>query len=301
MNRTSVPTTPAGVDDVLERLAATMDGMSPQLRKAAAFVLDHPAEVGLASIRELADAASVKPNTMVRLARAAGYEGFEDFRAPFRDELRAAANPFPDRAQWLQELSAGGRLGVLYGEIAGAAIANLEELFAATGADEVAAIADAVVASRRTYVIGVGANYSLAHNFAYLVGMAMEHVVPVPDEGNVPMDTIVRAGPGDVVLAMTFAPYRSEVVEATAAARRQGATVVALTDSHGSPIAAGAAHVILAPSDGPQFFPSTLAAAAALETLASFIVADADPEVVAAIDRFHRRRYDLGIYVQESD
>ena len=72
--------------------------------------------------------------------------------------------------------------------------------------------------------------------------------------------------------------------------------MVAITDSHGSPIAVGAHHVITAPSTTPQFFPSTLAAAAALETLASFIVADADPEVVSAIDRFHRRRYDLGVY-----
>ncbi len=290
---------PSGVDELLERLTVGLGGMSPQLRKAAAFVLDHPAEVGFGSVRELASAAGVKPNTMVRLAQAAGYEGFEDFRAPFRDGLRAGANPFPDRARWLQDLSAGGRLGALYADIARAAVSNLEGLFAATTAEELEAIADAVVASRRTYVVGVGANYALAHNFAYLVGMAMDHVVPVPDEGNVPMDTIVRAGPGDVVVAMTFAPYRSEVVEATAAARDQGATVVAITDSHGSPIAAGAAHVILAPSDGPQFFPSTLAAGAALETLASFIVADADPAVVAAIDRFHRRRYDLGIYVQE--
>ncbi len=278
----------------MERLAEELEAMSPQLRKAAAFVLDHPGEVGLASVRELAAAADVKPNTLVRLARAVGYEGFEDFRAPFRAELRRGA--FPDRAQWLQELAAGGKLDALYADIAASALANVEALFTGVAAAELKEIADRVVASRRTYVMGVGSNYALAHNFAYLVGMAVDHVVAVPDEGRVPMDAMVRAGPGDVVVAMTFAPYRSEVVDATRAARDQGAAVVAITDTHGSPIAAGAAHVILAATDTPLFFPSTLAAAAALEALASFIVADADPEVVAAIDRFHQRRYDLGVY-----
>ena len=57
-----------------------------------------------------------------------------------------------------------------------------------------------------------------------------------------------------------------------------------ITDSHGSPIALCADHLILAPSVTPQFFPSTLAAAAALETLVSFIVADAPADVVADID-----------------
>ncbi len=292
MADTSVPTT----DRILSRLIEEMESMSPQLRKAAAYVLDHPGDVGLASVRELAAAAEVKPNTLVRMARAVGFDGFDEFREPFRAELRAGVNAFPDRAKWLQDLAAGGRLGTLYADIAGAVLANIEQLFGKATVEEFTAVADAIVASRRTYVVGVGANHALAQNFAYLVGMALDNVVAVPTEGNVPMDAIVRAGADDVVLSMTFEPYRSEVVEATEAARRQGATIVALTDSHGSPIATGADHVLLAPSTTPQFFPSTIAALAALETLASIIVADAPGDVVTAIDRFHRRRYDLGVY-----
>lgn len=281
---------------MLERLTAELEDMSPQLRKAAAFVLDHPDRVGLASVRELADAAGVRPNTLIRMAQAAGFDGFEDFREPFRRDLVTRASHFSDRAHWLQALSAGGRLDGLYADIARAALDNLEQTFTSNSAEEIKAVADRIVASRRTYVIGVGANYALAQNFAYLLGMAMEHVVAVPREGNVPMDSIVRAGPADVVVALTFEPYRAEVVEATAAARQQGAAVVAVTDSHGSPIAVGADHVLLAPGATPQFFPSTLGAAAILEVLASFIVADSPPEVVAAIDRFHQRREELGVY-----
>lgn len=289
MSRTSVP-------DVLDRLGDEMESMSPQLRKAAAFVLDHPDDVGLASVRELARAAGVKPNSLVRMARAVGYDGFDEFRAPFRSQLTTKPNPFPDRAQWLQDLSAGGELGKLHAGIASAAFSNIDQVFSALGTEDLQQMADRIVASRKTYVIGVGANYALAHNFEYLTRMALEHVVAVPHEGNAPMDDIVRAGADDVVVALTFEPYRSEVVEATEAARNQGATVIAITDSHGSPIAIGAEHVIIAPGESPQFFPSTLAASAALETLASFIVADAAPEVVSAIERFHRRRYDLGVY-----
>lgn len=288
-----------GAEALLESLADQLGTLSPQLRKAAAFILDSPDTVGFSSVRELAALAGVKPNTLVRMAQAIGYDGFEQFREPFRSALRSRVNPFPDRAQSLQDRSAGGRIGSLYGEIAQAALANIERVFGSVTADEIKAIADLIVASRRTYVIGVGANYALAQNFAYLAGMASEQVVAVPREGNVPMDSVVRAGTSDVVVAMTFEPYRVEVVEATRAAKEQGATVVAITDSHGSPIAIGAAHVIVAPSSGPQFFPSTLAAAAILETLASFIVADSRPEIVDSIDRFHQRRYDLGVYWKE--
>ena len=69
------------VDTVLEGLSDAMESMSPQLQKAAAFVLDHPDDVGFSSVRDLAAAAGVKPNTMVRMARAVGFDGFEDFRS----------------------------------------------------------------------------------------------------------------------------------------------------------------------------------------------------------------------------
>ncbi len=284
-----------GSSAVLDELSRAMTDMSPQLRKAAAFVLDNPDEVGFSSVRELAATAGVKPNTLVRMAQAIGYEGFEDFREAFRDRLRLYPS-FTDRAAWLREVAGSGKLGAVYADIAGAAIENVERSFAGVDAAKLKTVADRIVASRRTYVIGVGANFALAQSFTYLVGMALEHVTAVPGQGNVPMDTVVRAGPDDVVVSVTFDPYRSEVVQATAAARSQGATIVAITDSHGSPIAGGADHVFLTPSVGPQFFPSTLGAAALLEALASFIVADANEDVVAAIDRFHRRRYDLGVY-----
>lgn len=301
MNRTVVPNgeNVGEVDSLLSRLSDEMGTLSPQLRKAAAYVLDHPNEIGLSSVRELADAASVKPNTLVRLAQAVGFDGFEELREPFRDQLRTQPVSFPDRAQWLQELSAGDQLSGLYGEIAGAALRNLERMFSTITADAIQSVADLIVASRRTYVIGVGANFALAHNFAYLVGMATDNVVAVPNSGNSPVDSIVRAGQEDIVVAMTFEPYRSEVVETAEAARSQGATVVAITDSHRSPIATNAEYVLVAPSATPQFFPSTLAASALLETLASFIVADAAPEVVATIDTFHQRRYDLGVYHED--
>jgi len=302
MDGTNVPNTISGTtpEELLAQLVDALADLSPQLRKAAAFVLDHPTEVAVSSARQLADAAGVTPNTLVRLARAIGFEGFDELRAPFRNAMRTGDKQFPDRAEWLQELSAGSEHDALYGAIVESALMNVQRMFADLDVVTLKTIADAVVDSRRTYVVGVGANYALAHNFAYLVGMAMDNVVAVPGEGNAPIDSIVRAGDGDVVIAMTFAPYRSEVVETAAAASVQAATVVAVTDSHASPIAPDADYTIITPSSTPQFFPSTLAASAALESLASFIVADADPDVVATIDRFHQRRYELGVYWKEN-
>jgi hypothetical protein len=72
----------------------------------------------------------VKPNTVVRMARQVGFEGYEDFRAPFREAIRKGAVSFPDRARWLQDVRKSGDLGGLYADMVEAAIRNLEETFA---------------------------------------------------------------------------------------------------------------------------------------------------------------------------
>ncbi|NNE21243.1 MAG: MurR/RpiR family transcriptional regulator [Rhizobiales bacterium] len=285
--------------DVLERLAGELHALTPQLRKAAAYVLENPNEVGVSSIREIADAAEVKPNTLIRMARTVGFDGFEEFRRPFREEIRQGRDNFPDRARWLQSLSRGGKLSGLYADIAAASIANIEGLFSGTDAHAIKTAADEIVAARTTYVLGVGIANPLARNFAYLAGMAVDNVKAIPRDGSLPVDALVRAKKGDVLIAMTFRPYRREVVEAVEMALADGVTVIGISDSPASPILARAAHSFIVPMDTPQFFTSTVALSAFLETLMAFVIADADDEVIANVERFHQRRHEFGIYWDE--
>ena len=286
----------AAPPEVLARLLESLPSLSPQLRKAARYVLDHPREIGVSSISQLAEAAGVKPNTLVRMARAVGYDGYEGFREPFRELIKAGRHDFPDRARWLQSIARGGRHGELLTEMARDTLSNVEALYEGVTAEGVKAAADRIVAARATYVLGVGVAHAVARNFAYLAGMALETVVAIPKDGSLPVDDLVRAGPPDVLAVMTFEPYRTEVVQAVETARDQGVSIIAITDSLASPIAHDVAQVFCVPTVTAQFFTSTVALSALFETLMAFVVADASDEVVASIERFHRRRHEIGVY-----
>lgn len=294
MNDTTVPKTPPDVARAQAALSNALPHLTRQQRKAAAWLLDHAGEIGLATVRQIAERADVKPNTLVRMARAAGFQGFDDFRAPFRAAL--ARDEFPDRARWLQTLARGGQNDRLVADMAGAAIANTEAVFAAADPARLQAAADAILAARRTFVLGVGVANPLARHFTYLAGMALDTVTAIPEAGSLPADDLARAGPDDVLLAMTFKPYRREVVEAVAAAHAQEVPVIGLSDSQASPILTQAAHRFIVPTDSPQAFTSIVALAAFLETLMAMLVARAGDDVIRNIDRFHARRHRLDIY-----
>ena len=293
MNGTDVST------DVLTRLSDEWDALTPEAQKAARYVLENPQDVRVSTVREIAEAANVKPTTFVRMARQVGFDGYEDFRAPFRDAIRRGAVSFPDRARWLQSIRKSGDLGGLYADMLGAALSNLEDTFAAIDADALKAAADAIWNSRQVFTLGVGVNNANARNFTYLASTGMKQFHAIPRPGSTAVDDLAWAGPGDILIAMTCRPYRAEVIEAVTIAREQGLTVVGLSDSPASPIIRAADHPFVVAADTPQFFPSSVSTIALLETLLSFVIAVASDEIVERVERFHKRRHQLGIYIED--
>ncbi|MCI5095943.1 MAG: silent information regulator protein Sir2, partial [Rhodobacteraceae bacterium] len=96
-------------------------------------------------------------------------------------------------------------------------------------------------------------------------------------------------------------PFRTEVVEAVTIAREQGVKVIGLSDSPASPIVIGADHSFVVAAETPQFFPSSVSTIAVLETLLSFVIAVASPKIPERVERFHRRRHELGIYQKDPE
>ncbi|OBY28925.1 MurR/RpiR family transcriptional regulator [Leisingera sp. JC1] len=295
MNGTNVSST------VLERLTEEWDALTPEAQKAARYVLENPADVGVSTVREIAEAANVKPNTFVRMARQVGFEGYEDFRAPFREAIRRGGVSFPDRARWLQDIGKSGELGGLYADMVGAAIRNIEETFAGINAERLEAAAQAIWQSRQVFTLGVGVNNANARNFTYLASTGMKQFHAIPRPGSTAVDDLAWADGQDVLIAMTCKPYRAEVIEAIKIAREQGVTIIGISDSPASPVVLNADHGFVIAVDTPQFFPSSVSTIALLETLLSFVIAVSSEEIVERVEKFHKRRHQLGLYAEDPE
>lgn len=288
-------------DAILERLAGELPELTREARKAATYVLENPRDVGVSTVREIAKAANVKPNTVVRMARQVGFEGYEDFRAPFREAIRHGAADFPDRARWLQDIRKSGDLGGLYADMVRDVLSNIEETFSNISTDDLKNAAETVWNARRVFTLGVGVNNSVARNFTYLASTGMTEFHAIPRPGSTPVDDLAWADGQDVLIAMTCKPYRTEVVEAVSIARQQGMNIIALSDSPASPIIRDANHGFVVSVDTPQFFPSSVSLIALLETLLSFVIAVASDEIPQRVATFHKRRHQLGLYHPEHE
>lgn len=280
-----------------KRITDQFAELSPQLQRAARYVLDMPDDVGLMPMRRLAHAAGVNPSTLVRLAKTFGFDTYVSFRSIFQVRLRSGAHDYARRAQGLQSRGDDG----LVEEVAEAATANINETIARTGAEKIAKAADALLAARRVYVVGGRSSFTVAYYLEYAMRMFRDDVVLLGERGGTFGDSMRSLQAGDVVLVIAFDPYAGNSVRAVAYARDKGATVVALTDTQTSPIAKGAAHALFVRTESPTMFGSLSAVLAVAESLIALMVRAGGEDVVATIKGTEKQLSDFDAYWQDGD
>ena len=291
---------PPNARAVIAALTEAFPDLPPALQAAARHIIDHPREVGVQSMRALATKTAVHPNAFVRLARQVGFEGYDEMRERFRDFVVADdLGGFRDRARWLQSLAAEGGASAILGDMAAAVTDNVERGFLKQDVATLERICDAILAAERVYVLGVGSAYGLAHQFWYVTRMAFGHIEPIPRHGSQPIDDLAPIGESDLLMAMTFQPYRAETMAAVRLAKRRGARLVGVTDSATSPLAPEVDELLICPTHTPQFFESHAAVMALLDSLIALLVARSGEEVQARIEAFHAERLASGIYEED--
>ena len=257
-----------------KQVLALLTAGSPSQRQLSEFILRDPVFVATHGIEELARASGTSPSTISRYVRDLGLAGFAEFRAGVGDTVHALiapvaklgermARPDSDRAPAAASLAA--------------AALSVEGLAGPATVESVRAVAHRLRDARQVWIMGFGLSAHLAAMLALGLQPYREGVVNVVQFGGteVAAGRLMSAGPGDVVVALTFPRYSADVTDLARAAKGAGARIVALTDSVVSPLVGVADDLLLAPSPHPVLSASSLPALAVIEALVSeFLLSD---------------------------
>lgn len=291
---------PSTVQEIIDSLTERFEQFPAALQVAARLLIDHPRDVGMYSMRKLAARASVHPNAFVRLARELGFDGYDELRERYRDfAVSDEFAGFGARSDWLHDLHGEGGASRVVAEMAEATTENLQRGLSQQNVAQLEQVCERIRSANHVYILGVGAAYSLAHQFWYVARMAFEHTSLIPRLGSHPLDDLAHIGKDDMLIALTFQPYRNETIAALELARKKRLYVVGITDSAASPVARSADVSLVCPTHTPHFFASHAAVTALLETLLAMLIAQAPASIRKRIDAFHQQRESAGLYVEE--
>ena len=284
---------------IQDRVATRFDALSPQLQRAANYVVAHPEEVATRSLRRVASEANVAPQTMSRLARALEFEGYEQLRDICRAEFSRPAITLSDRAGAPQagksaSTPAGGTF--LY-EQSDATLANIQQLLNTTDLTALREAVDRLASARKVVVIATMGAAGIAEYLDYVTAFAFENWSH-PGTGAAWARAVAGLGKQDAVIVLTHAPYARQSVERAQYARKSGAFVMAITDAVGSPVIPVSSSSFIVPTESPQFFPSYVATLLLIESITGMLVRRGGPAIKKRVAAAERANASLGDYWQ---
>ena len=232
-------------DNLRGEIARQHPGFSDRLRTIAEFVLEHPTDMALGTVAEVALRAKVHPSAIVRFARAMGYGGFTEMQQVFQSRLVASVPPtYKERIAGLRRAGrfhdASNPHAVLT-RFASEGVVSLESLQDRVREKDLAHAVELLGVAHTIYVLGLGGSFTVAAHLAYVLRRIGRRAVLLDGLGNALGDQAASATPNDALVAISFKPYNPETARLFPELMMRGVPGVTITDSLLSPIVEHAA------------------------------------------------------------
>ena len=242
--------------DILTLIQENMPTFSKGQKKIANFILESYDKAAFMTASRLGKRVGVSESTVVRFAAELGYDGYPDMQKSLQKMIR-------NRLTSVQRIEVtNDRLGDqdLLSMVLQSDIEKIRQTLEELDRDAFDRAVDAIVAARKIYIIGVRSSAALASFLYFYCNLIFENVALVSaNTSSEIFESLLRVGPGDVVIGVSFPRYSSRTVQAMSFARDRGADTVAITDSEASPLAPICRHTLRARSDMASFVDSLVA------------------------------------------
>ena len=282
-----------------DRLTWVYAKLSPQLKKCAAYILEHPSEVATLSMRQVAANADVPWSTLTRLARAAGFGAYSELRDVYRASINNASAARPHRAGRLQTAVGESDIGYTLNIFQQITILNIKTLFDDIDTDALDRAVRALTTARSVLVAGTQESHSLANYLYTVAAMGFRNWHLVTRHNGEYTHLFESLTDADVVVGISLEPWATDTIRVARHARERGARVIGITDRRTSPLASCSSDILLVPIQSPSFFQSYVGTTALIEILLGMMVARGGSSVVENIERLERCRREMDEYWQE--
>ncbi|MBQ8389973.1 MAG: MurR/RpiR family transcriptional regulator, partial [Oscillibacter sp.] len=148
----------------------------------------------------------------------------------------------------------------ILGSVVQSDIEKLRKVVGEADRENFAHVVDQIKDARHIYILGVRSSYFVAGYLHFYMHMLVENTTLVQSNaaGEI-FEQLFRIGPGDVVIAISFPRYSQTTMSTVKFARDRGATVIAITDNHLSPVYQMSNAALLAPCEMISFVDSMVA------------------------------------------
>lgn len=242
--------------DFMDMIDAAFSGFSKGQRAIADYIKAHYDKAAFMTASALGATVGVSESTVVRFATEIGFEGYPQLQKTLREVVRSRLTSVQRMEVTNSRLRGGDVLDKVLRMDADSIRRTVEE----SDRDVFCEAVNRIVNARKIYIMGVRSAAPLAGFMTYYFTHIFDNVRNIEaDSDSAIFEQMLRIGPEDVFIGITFPRYSKRTLKAATFAKAGGAGVVAITDSQSSPISQAADHVLVAKSDIASFVDSLVA------------------------------------------
>ena len=242
--------------DILTHIQENMTSFSKGQKLIANFILSSYDKAAFMTACKLGKTVNVSESTVVRFAAELGYDGYPSMQKALQEMIR-------NKLTSIQRIEVSNdRIGDqdIMSMVMQSDIEKIRLTLEETDRTSFSRAVEAISSARRVYILGVRSASALANFMSFYFTFIFDNVVHVDTTSiSEVFEQVMRIGPDDVLIGLSFPRYSKRTVKAMQYAKKQGATVIAITDSDVSPLANIADVSLFAKSDMASFVDSLVA------------------------------------------
>jgi DNA-binding MurR/RpiR family transcriptional regulator len=253
---------PSDYEELIRTIHERHDDMSKSYQRIAVYLTQNPNDVAVHSVHAIAERCGVHASNVVRFAQALGYDGFKTLQSLFQKRLSTAAPGFEARVKALEselgarkDRSEGGFLRDLIVRD----IASLQNLLAEVPEADLKKAVTLLEKAEVIYLLGQLRSSPVAELLRYVLTMLGKRCVLLDPSGGLATHMARAIRKTDVLFAISFRFYATEVVNIVNEVAGRKAPIIAISDSTLSPVAK-AASVLFSVPEHEYTFSRSLAA-----------------------------------------
>lgn len=241
--------------DILTVIRENMSSFSKGQKRIAAFILESYDKAAFMTASKLGQTVNVSESTVVRFAAELGYDGYPSMQKSLQKMIRSRLTSVQRIEMANDQIGNDVVSSVLRSDVA-MIRSTLEEVDRTRFNSAV----DAILRAKKIYIMGVRSSSAISRFLAFHFNLIFDNICEVSaNTVSEVFEQILRVDEDDVVIGVCFPRYSSRTVKAMHYAGDRGATVIAITDSEVSPVAAKADITLTAKSDMVSFVDSLVA------------------------------------------
>ncbi|MEA4888443.1 MAG: MurR/RpiR family transcriptional regulator [Clostridiaceae bacterium] len=257
-----------GKISLMNQIEKAIPQMSKGQKAIASYILSHYEHAAYITAAKIGEEAGVSESTVVRFAMELGFEGYPHFQKALQEELKG-------RLTSVQRMKVSAKLtdkDDILGSVLLSDVEKLKRTYEHIDRQSFNKAVDLILGANKIFILGVRSAAPLASFIGFYFNLIFDNVRLVHTTSVSEMfEQILSVKAGDVVIGVSFPRYSKRTIKAMSYSRSTGATVIAITDKAGTPIADSADVCLLAPSDMTSFVDSLVAPLSVINALIAAI------------------------------